>query len=68
MNKLFVKLDENTSQALINLSREEYRDPHAQASMLIKESLERRGLLSNTTSHDQAKQYHQAGDCGEATR
>jgi hypothetical protein len=48
MNKLFVKLDEKTTRALLKLSHDEYRDPRAQASLLIKESLEKRGLLGPT--------------------
>lgn len=32
-------------QALLSLAKEEYRDPRAQASIIILKELERRGLL-----------------------
>lgn len=45
MTKLFVRLDDQTFNALRRVARAEYRDFRQQAGLLIKESLEKRGLL-----------------------
>jgi hypothetical protein len=52
MNKIFIRLDERTVQALVRLSRKEYRDPRAQAALIIQQDLERRGLLSEDRQED----------------
>jgi len=44
--KLFVPLDGTERAALAKLAECERRDPRAQAAFLIREALERAGLLS----------------------
>lgn len=47
MVRFQIRLDEKSFQILRGLAEQEYRDPRFQAALLIKESLEHRGLLSN---------------------
>ena len=46
MVKFQIRLDENAFRFLRMLAELEYRDPRYQAALLIRESLERRGLLA----------------------
>ncbi len=45
MSRIPVLLDEETAAGLVVLARQEYRDPRAQAALIIRRELERRGLL-----------------------
>ena len=38
-------LDNQTYEALVKLADSEYRDPRAQAGLMLREELKRRGLL-----------------------
>jgi len=46
MIRLQIRLDETTLKVLQELARREYRDPRQEAGLLIREALEKRGLLS----------------------
>ena len=45
MTRITVKLDEAERDAIRALAKDERRDTRAQAALLIRESLEKRGLL-----------------------
>ena len=45
MIRFQIRLDETSFQILRGLAEREYRDPRYQAALLIRESLELRGLL-----------------------
>lgn len=45
-SRVIIKLDPIETAALLELSRHEYREPPAQAAILIREALEARGLLT----------------------
>jgi hypothetical protein len=45
MNRIAILLDEQTAAGLATLAKQEYRDPRSQAALIIREELERRGLL-----------------------
>lgn len=45
MRRMTVSLQQDERDALIVLAEHERRDPRAQAAMLIRRELERRGLL-----------------------
>lgn len=43
--KLIISITEQEYMALYQLSESEYRDPRKQAALIIRQELERRGLL-----------------------
>ena len=45
MNRVIVRLEKNELAALVNLAQRECRDPRQQAAAIIRQELERRGLL-----------------------
>ncbi len=45
MARFTIKLSEVERAALVKLAEDEQRDPRVQATLLVRESLERRGLL-----------------------
>ena len=47
MSRLVIFLKEQESSALCTLAESEYRDPQAQAAIIIREELVRRGLLQS---------------------
>jgi hypothetical protein len=47
MVKFQVSLDQESFKALRSLAENEYRDPRAQAALIIRQELERRGLLES---------------------
>ncbi len=47
MSRIPILLDEETAAGLVALARQEYRDPRAQAALIIRQELERRGLLQS---------------------
>jgi len=46
MNRIYVKLHPIELQALLDLASYEYRNPHQQAAILIREGLKQRGYLN----------------------
>jgi hypothetical protein len=57
MNKrltLTLRIDER--DALWTLAEREFREPHAQAELIIRQELERRGLLSTDPKQNQAQE------------
>ncbi|MCL4490115.1 MAG: hypothetical protein M1570_18585 [Chloroflexi bacterium] len=58
MARLTVPLDAEENKALWRLATAEKRDPRAQAALIIRQELERRGLLSKVEegNHEAAKQ------------
>lgn len=48
MPKIFAPLDADEAKALVKLSLRERRDPRQQAAFLIRQQLERLGLLPST--------------------
>jgi hypothetical protein len=49
MTKLVIFIPNQESDALRALAEQEYRDPRAQAALIIRQELERRGLLAAAT-------------------
>ena len=45
MSRIPILLDEKTAAGLVALAKQEYRDPRAQAALIIRQELERRGFL-----------------------
>ncbi len=45
MKRLIVYLNETEHDALLRSAKEERRDPRAQAALMIRQELQRRGLL-----------------------
>ena len=54
MIRFQIRLDENLFQILRGLAESEYRDPRYQAALLIRESLQRRGLLAAEDQQERA--------------
>jgi len=54
MVRFQIQIDEKTYKALRSLSQNEYRDWRLQAGLLIREELERRGLLASPLTLEQA--------------
>ncbi len=54
LNRIPILLDERTAAGLIALAKQEYRDPRAQAALIIRQELERRGFLKPEMSLIQA--------------
>jgi len=48
MKRIFVPLETDERQALINLARLEKRDPRQQAALMLRQMLEQQGLLQPT--------------------
>ena len=48
-----ILLDDREREALVVLSRRERRDPRAQAAVILRQELERRGLLPIPDAHAQ---------------
>lgn len=48
MSRISILLDEKTIACLVELAKQEYRDPRQQAALIIRLELERRGLIKNT--------------------
>jgi len=45
MSRITINLNDETKRALIILAEKEFRDPHGQAALILREGLESRGLL-----------------------
>ena len=45
MSRLFIPLQRREFEALFRLAENEYRDPRQQAVVIIRQELERRGML-----------------------
>jgi hypothetical protein len=45
MSRIPILLDEETAAGLVALAKQQYRDPRAQAALIIRQELERLGLL-----------------------
>jgi hypothetical protein len=46
MTRIMITVSEDEKKALCALAENEYRDPRQQAALLIREELQRRGLLA----------------------
>lgn len=67
VSRLTITLQEDEKVALGRLSEKEKRDPRDQAALLIRNELERRGLLpANVVVHD-AKITRDAAQMGDAS-
>ena len=64
--RLKLPLEQAEYSALLRAASDELRDPVDQVHFILRQELQRHGLLNNP--QDQTKQYHQAGDCVEITR
>lgn len=51
MTRLIVRMNHDEWVALIEWAQKEYRDPRAQAALIIREVLLQKGLLNNETIH-----------------
>ena len=57
--RLIITLEENEKKALYKLAELEYRDIHDQAALIIRQELERRGLLpSHVEQNNQLEGEH----------
>jgi hypothetical protein len=63
MPKLIIYLRDQDHDALEELAQQEYRLPKAQAALMIRQELEKRGLVTETNVHnaeeEEADQYEQ---------
>lgn len=50
--KIFVPITSEESIALVNLAEQERRDPRQQAAMLIRQQLEKLGLIQPTPQQE----------------
>lgn len=57
MPKLVIYLRDQDHNALEALSQQEYRVPKAQAALIIRQELERRGLVAKDTEKKEEGQY-----------
>jgi hypothetical protein len=48
LTRLFISLPDDEAEALVRIAYAELRDPRAQAALIIRAELERRGLLRPT--------------------
>lgn len=55
MTRITITLDEKEKSALHALSKSELREPRQQAALIIRQELERRGLLGVQVSHTLSK-------------
>ena len=55
MSRIPILLDEKAAAGLVALAKQEYRDPRQQAAVIIRQELERLGLLSNDPRAGQQK-------------
>ena len=63
MPKLIIYLRNQDLHALANLAEQEYRVPKAQAALIIRQELERRGLVQITSTlniGEDGNQYEQS--------
>jgi len=51
MARLIIQMNTNEWEALVKLAQIEYRDPRAQAALIIREVLLQKGLLKNEIVH-----------------
>jgi hypothetical protein len=61
MTRIFVPLDKDERRALDRLGACELRDPRLQVRYLIRNELERRGLLVSADNHESAGKAPQGG-------
>ena len=57
MPKLIIYLRDQDHDALEALAQQEYRVPKAQAALIIRQELERRGLVTINTEDQEEDQY-----------
>ncbi len=57
MPKLIIYLRDQDHNALEVLAQQEYRVPKAQAALIIRQELERRGLVAINTEDQEEDQY-----------
>jgi hypothetical protein len=62
-----IRLEDQERDALIRLSQNEKRDPRAQAALIIREYLERRGLLLVNATPTAGASAQQSGVMQNAT-
>lgn len=48
MPRIIINIRQEDVERLLTIAEHEYRDPRAQATLLLREALERRGLLRPT--------------------
>jgi hypothetical protein len=54
MDRIVISLEHQEMTALLRLSQSEYRDPRLQVALLIRQELERRGLIEDRNRSLQA--------------
>lgn len=59
MNGIYAQLDKDEKSALLNLAWKERRDPRQQAALLIRQQLERLGLLPATPTPPKQEARHE---------
>ncbi len=57
-----ISLDEPIVAGLVVLAKQQYRDPRVQAAVIIREELQRRGLLQSEAPTTQAHEGDQPED------
>jgi len=58
MAKVIIYLRDNESAALNNLAQREYRAPKAQAALIIRQELERLGMIEAMPANEQTTTGH----------
>jgi hypothetical protein len=61
MARLTITLRDQEKLALSTLADREFREPRAQAALIIRQELERLGLLQVKQNADQMRNMHQRG-------
>ncbi len=64
MAQITIHIKSSEKDALISLARREYRDPHAQAALLLREALQERGLIQNIQPVPPVKELAQGAQNG----
>lgn len=62
MGRMTIILNSAEKNALIKLAEREYRDPRAQAGLLVRQSLERLGLLQPESAPNSQKKINNDHD------
>jgi hypothetical protein len=61
MSRVPILLDEKSVAALAVLAKQELRDPRQQAAMIVRQELERLGLLLDSPAGNQRLKYDKMG-------
>ena len=58
MTRLILQMNNDVWEALLEWSRREYRDPRAQAALIIRDALQKAGLLKPETETSEKEKHN----------